>query len=620
MVPGMNIDTAFATAKAQIQAGRLDEAEATYRQILAEYPEHALAHYNFANLFRRRGRAAEAIAEYEHALAARPQFPEAMNNLGLLLQEQGDIDRAIDLFRQAIALRPGWAEAYSHLGVALGWLGCHADAIAACKKAVALHAESPELHNNLAAVLRDAGQIDAALLAAQWAVALHAGFGEAWSNLGAILGDLGRVEEAVQCYDKALSIRPDASVESGRIFTLIRDERQDAHAILAACREWNARYAAALGRHGRPHENDRSPDRRLRIGYVSPDFCRHVVGWNFAPLIGNHDHEQFEIFCYSATRQRDDLTDRVHSLADGWREIGGMNDERAAEMIRADRIDILVDLALHTRGNRLLVFARKPAPVQVTYLGYCGTTGMDAMDYRLSDPYIDPPGSDAACYSERTEVLPRTYWCYEPAGPLPEVGALPARTVGGITFGSMNASAKVSHGARDLWAKLLLTVPGSRLLVHSHADFDQESMLRHFVEAGVPADRIEPVGRQSWPQYIQTFNRIDIALDTFPCNGGITSLDTLVMGVPMVTMRGRTSVGRGGCSILNNVGLPDLIATSGTEYVRIAASLGGDLSRLAELRAGLRQRMERSPLRDAKGFARDVEAAYRRMWWQWCRI
>jgi protein O-GlcNAc transferase len=635
-----------------MERNQLEEAVAACRRSVELQPDVAEAWINLGIVLRAHDKGDQAAEAYRRAIAIRPGFVEAYCNLTIVLCELKLFDVAFEVASSAVKMQPDHAPAHNNLGIVLKEFGKTEAAMNAYWRAIELNPKLAEAYNNLGLLLRELGRPEESVVAYNKALAIDPGFADAWSglgnahhdcdrlddalaayrkaldirpnhsdamnNMGNVLLVLGRTEEALRYYDEAISIRPDSNLGSNKIFALLMDERQDAPAILAACRDWDARYAAGLGRNVRVHENDRSADRRLRIGYISADFRRHVVGWNLAPLLTNHDKSQVEVFCYSAFHQRDVLTERFMACADAWRDIVGIGNEQAAQMIREDRIDILVDLAVHSSGNRLLLFARKPAPVQVTYLGYCGTTGLGAMGYRLSDIFIDPPGSDVSCYSERTIVLPRTYWCYEPAGPYPEVGPLPARTAGHITFGSMNNSAKASHAARELWAKVLLAVPGSHLLIHSHPGSHQESVLRQFVEAGVAADRIELVARQSWADYIQTYNRIDIALDSLPYNGGITSFDTLIMGVPVVTLRGRTSVGRAGCSILNNIGLKDLIATSAAEYVRIATKLAGDLPRLAELRAGMRKRMEGSPLRDAEGFARDVEAAYRRMWRQWC--
>jgi len=296
----------------------------------------------------------------------------------------------------------------------------------------------------------------------------------------------------------------------------------------------------------------------------------------------------------------------------------GLPDSQAVDLIRQDRIDVLVDLAVHTAGNRLAIFAYKPAPVQVTYLGYCGSTGMDAMDYRLSDPYLDPSDSDLPFYSEQTIRLPETYWCYGVAGPAPEPSPPPLAATGYVTFGCLNSFAKVSPPALDLWAEILRGVPRSRLTVHSYPGAHLDAVRKRFAGKGVSPDRLEFPSRQPWPQYVRTYGRIDIALDPFPWGGGITTCEAMWMGVPVVSLVGRTAVGRGGASILTNVGVPELIARTPQQYAQIATDLANDLPRLAELRRTLRQRMQASPLMDAPRFARNVEAAYRQMWRNWC--
>jgi predicted O-linked N-acetylglucosamine transferase (SPINDLY family) len=386
---------------------------------------------------------------------------------------------------------------------------------------------------------------------------------------------------------------------------------------LREVRSWNDIHAKPLARFIKPHENDPSPDRKLKIGYVSPDFRAHVVGWNLLPLLRGHDRERFEIFCYADVRRPDEFTEKLRSHADQWRSLVDVGDEQAAELIRRDQIDILVDLTVHTANHRLLVFAHKPSPVQVTYLGYCGGTGMETMDYRLSDPYLDPPGAELN-YVERTVRLPGCYWCYEPGGVAPEVSPLPAPSAGHVTFACLNKFSKVSAPAMDLWAEVLRRVPGSRLIIHATPGNYLRKVLGRFAGAGVSPDRLEFVGWQNWRAYMETYGRIDISLDPFPFGGGITTFDSLWMGVPVVTLSGRTAVGRGAHSILANVGLPELVATTGEEYVRIGVELAGDLPRLTTLRAGLRSRMESSPLMDGRRFAGNVEAAYREMWRGWC--
>jgi predicted O-linked N-acetylglucosamine transferase (SPINDLY family) len=357
----------------------------------------------------------------------------------------------------------------------------------------------------------------------------------------------------------------------------------------------------------------------LKIGYVSSDLRGHVVGWNLLPFMRCHDHQGFEIFCYhSAVHGQDKLTRQLRQASDHWREVTFLDDRRLAEQIRADGIDVLVDLSLHTANNRLVTFAMEPAPVQITYLAYCGTSGVQAMHYRFSDPHLDPPGQDLSCYSEQTVRLPRTYWCYEPGGAAPEVSALPANQNGFVTFGCMNQFAKVSTATLEVWGRVLARVPGSRLLMYASPGKHLEAIENQFRRNGIASDRVQFIGRQGWDQYIRTYHRIDVALDPFPYNGGITTCDTLWMGVPVVTLSGPTAVGRAGRSILSNVGLAELVARDAEQYVQIAADLAADPTRLADLRRSIRQRMKASPLMDAKQFAADIESAYRRLWRTWC--
>jgi len=388
--------------------------------------------------------------------------------------------------------------------------------------------------------------------------------------------------------------------------------------IIEAQKLWNERFARPLKKFIKPHANDRGSERKLRIGYVSSDFRRHVVGSNFLPLLRQHDREVVEIFCYSQVTSPDEITEQIRTLADHWKSIVGINDQKAADMIFEDRIDILVDLTLHMAGSRLPVFAYKPAPVQVTYLGYPGSTGVETIDYRLSDPYLDPPGTNLSIYSEQTMRLPETYWCYQPCGPAPTPAQPPVLSTGFITFGCLNNFAKVSTGVLDLWIEVLSKVSRSKLILHAKPGTHRDTITRLLAEKGIDAQRLEFINEQTWPDYIKTYDRIDIALDPFPYNGGITTCDSLYMGAPVVSLSGQTAVGRAGKSILTNVGLPELIANTPREYVEIAVKLAGDLPKLTELRKTLRQRMENSPLMDDKRFARNIESVFRDIWRKWC--
>ncbi len=407
-------------------------------------------------------------------------------------------------------------------------------------------------------------------------------------------------------------------VHSNLVCTQVYCPGYDAQALYEEHRRWNRRHAEPLTKFIRPHLNDPSPDRRLRVGYVSPDFRSHPVGRFLLPLLKSHDHQGFEIFCYASVLVADSVTEQCRARADVWRDVLGLSDKQVAHAIRQDRIDILVDLTMHMAYNRLLVFARKPAPVQVTYLAYCGTTGLDAMDYRLTDPYLDPPGQDGRIYSEQSVRLPETYWCYEPPREAPPVNALPALETQQVTFGCLNNFCKVSGPVLAAWSQLLQAVPHSRLLLHAGSGSHRDRVRAFLAAQGISAERVAFIDWRPTAEYFGVYQRIDLALDPFPYGGGTTTCDALWMGVPVVSLAGQTAVGRGGLSLLSNVGLPELVARDCEQYVQIAVALAQDLSRLSQLRATLRDRVQASPLTNAPRFARNVEAAYRTMWQRWC--
>jgi predicted O-linked N-acetylglucosamine transferase (SPINDLY family) len=476
-----------------------------------------------------------------------------------------------------------------------------------------------EAHQNLGRAFQDLGRLDEALACYRRALEVRPGFAEAHANLGNALKDQGDLDAAILCYRRALELKPDfAAAHSNLIYAMHLCPGQTAQSIYAEYRQWNEQHAQPLAESIRSHPNDRSPDRRLRIGYVSPDLRQHPVGRFLLPLLAAHDHQAVEVFCYSSVRFPDAVTDQCRAGADVWRDVLPLSDEQVADAVRADRIDILVDLTMHMAGSRLLAFARKPAPVQVAYLAYCGTTGLAAMDYRFTDPYFDPPDGDRQPYSERSVWLPDTYWCYQPTTRTPLLERLPALKTGHITFGCLNNFCKVSEPTLDVWSRLLRTVRDSQLVLHAHAGSHRNRARDLFARQGVSPERVEFVGLLPLDEHFRTYQRIDIALDPFPCGGGTTTCDALWMGVPVVTRVGQTAVGRAGLSILSNLGLPELAARDADGYVRIAAQLAGDLPRLAERRATLRERMQRSPLMDAPRFARNVEAAYHEMWRRWC--
>lgn len=599
---------------------RLDEAIPSYLQAIAHMPDYADAYSNLGNALFRRGRMEEAVAAYCRAVALAPASAHFyLSNLSEAHRAAGELDQAIAACRQAIAANPDYPEAWNNLGLALLDRRNVDGAIAAFRQAIALDPNFPEAHNNLGVALLETGNLDEATSACGRAIALRPDYAEAHSNLGNASKDMGQLDEAITCYRRALAINPDfADAHSNLIYSLHFHPCEDSASIFRQHREWNRRFAEPLRKFVLPHGNDRDPGRRLRIGYVSPDFRDHVIGRNVLPILERHDHERFEIFCYASVKRPDELTPRFREAADEWRDIAAISDHAAADLIRADRIDILIDLSLHMTGRRLLVFAHQPAPVQITWAGYPGTTGLDAIHYRLTDPHLDPPGLFDAAYSEESFRLPDSFWCYDPLTGSPPVNPLPALTACHVTFGSLNNYCKVHEGVIELWSKILCSVKNSRLLLLSKEGDHRRRALDAFHRCGVAPGRIEWFTPAPRPEYLAAYHRIDLGLDTFPYNGHTTSLDSFWMGVPVITLVGKTVVGRGGLSQAMNLGMPELVAHTPEDYVQRAVGFASDLPRLAELRRTLRERMQASRLMDAPRFTRNLEESFRAMWRKWC--
>ena len=489
---------------------------------------------------------------------------------------QGRFDPAIAAYQKAISLRPDFAQAYSNMSTPLMYLKRHEEAVAAGKKGLSLRPDSAVSHYNLGAALEAAGNLDEALDHFHRAIQIRPDFIQSRIAIGNVMKAMGRIDEAVRAFTLATEMRPDdLTAMSNLAFTVHFHPDFDAAAILKVQRRWNEKFARPLAGEIRPHQNDPSPHRRLRIGFISPDLRDHPVGRVLLPIFENHDANHFEIYAYSDCPINDPVTARLRVPSAAWCEIVGLSDTNVAAQIRSDRIDILIDLSLQTAGNRLRVFARKPSPVQATYLAYCSTSGMDAMDWRISDPWFDPPGNDESVYSERTLRLTVPYWCYEPIITL-DVGPPPFEQQGQITFGCLNTYAKVSTSAWRTWKQLLNLVPNSRLLVHSNPGSHQKEKSSELASEGIDPNRLQFVPGTNAHQYFRQYLDIDIALDPFPYGGGLTTCDALWSGVPVVTLTGRTAVGRGGTSILNYLFLPELIVPDEQNYLRIAAALAAD--------------------------------------------
>lgn len=599
--------------------GKLQDAIAEYGKATAINPGYAAAHYNLANTLRADGKLDEAIAAYRLAIQFKPDYPAAYNNLGAALCEQVKLDDAAGAYSAAIRHKPDFAEAHYNLGIVLREQGKLAEAIAAFGKAIELKPDYTAAHQSRGNALSAQGKLDEAVAAFSRVAELEPQNAQAYNALGNALKDQGKIAEAMTAYERAIALRPDVALHSNLVYAAHFHPGCDAAAIYSLARRWNRQHALPLAQRIEPHSNAPDPDRRLRIGYISPDMQMHPVGRFLLPLLSCHNHGPVEVFCYAAVRIPDGVTARLRSHADTWRSIVGMSDENVARLIRQDGIDILVELSLHTSRHRLLVLAQKPAPVQVTYLGYCSTSGMDTIDYRISDIFMDPPGQRDAHYSEETIRLPQTYWCYEPGLQTPPVSPLPALDCGHITFGCLNNFAKVSVPVLQTWCRLMQQVPQSRLVLSAKEGSHRKTVSEIMTRGTVDPARVIFTGRMPMLDYFRRYETIDIAVDPFPFAGGTTTCDALWMGVPMVTLAGRTAVGRAGVSLLTNVGLPELIARSESEYIRLAADLAGDLPRLAAIRAGLREKMTGSSVMDGPSFARNMEEAYRKMWRRWCQ-
>ena len=605
--------------------GKLDQAIAAYRRALTLKPFYPEAHVDLANALRDQGRLNEAVASYRAAIDQRPAYPEALSNLGTALRDQGKFDEAIASCRKALEIRPDFPEALSNLGNALMDSGQRDEAVVCYQRAIALKPDYPEALNNLGKGLQDQGRLDEAVARFQKASQLRPDIPEIHNNLGNALADQGRLDDAIACYQKALALRPETQqAYSNLLMTLHYSERQFDEQHPRTVRA----YAELMERvpHRRTFPCAPVADRRLRIGYVSPDFRAHPIGFFLFDVLGAHDRSEVEVFCYSNSTLSDAITARLRAAVDHWRIIAGKPDAEVDALIRQDGVDILIDLSGHTAKNRLAVFAGRAAPVQVTSLGYFGTTGLEVMDYVLADRFVVPPGEEAL-FSETVWRLPDSYLCFAP--PDFEVPILdrpagePARfrSETALVLGCFNNWSKVSDGAVSLWARILSELPSSRLLLKTKF-LDNPDMQRlaieRFARHGIASDRLILEGPSPRSALIAAYNKMDIALDPFPFGGGVTTAGALWMGVPVVTLRGNRWVSRVGESILSTVGLPDLVAGDADEYVSIVRRLADDQVQRNELRQSLRSMMAGSPFCDGPRFARSLETAYRIIWRTWC--
>lgn len=592
------------------------EAVVAYRRALEIRPDLAMIHSNLGVALQDAGDEEEAIAAYQRAIALQPDFAMAHNNLGYVLQATRRWDEAVAAYRRAVELQPDFALAWINLGETLRALGRTDEAIATLERAVAMQPGLVAAENNLAGALCDAGRFGEAIARLERIVELHPTLAEAHGNLAIALKEQGRVDEAIAHYREALRLRPEsASLFSNYLIALHYSAAVSPAQLFEAHGEFDRRFAAPLRAADRPPRRLHAAHEPLTIGFISPHFAAHPVGHFFVRLLENLSREEFRVVCYSDTLRPDRMTDRLRVAAAVWRDTLHLRDEPLDRLIREDRIDILFDLAGQTAGHRLLVFARKPAPVQVTWLDYVGTTGLSAMDYLIADPREIPPGAER-WHREKVLRLPDDYICYDPPVDAPAVGPLPVLSRGHVTFGSFNILPKTSPEIVRVWADILHRVPTARLLLKNRGLDDPATSGRYrrlFAQHGIGEERVEFSGWSPASELLARYGEVDLALDTFPYNGGLTTCEALWMGVPAVTCPGETFASRHGLTHLSAVGLPELIARDLDHYVELAVALVGDVERLAVLRVELRDRVTASALCDGPRFAKNFSALLRAM-------
>ncbi len=623
------------------------DAARCYTLCLVAHPGYPDAHYNFGNLHRRLGQFREAITHYQDCLKGQPRHSSAYFNMGLalislgehpaaaecfrqtiaiepnhadahnrlgdLMLRTGNINDGIEQFRKYVALKPNDARGYNNLGLAITNAGRPAEAIELLKKALELNLDYPDANNTLALAYEALGKKDEAERHYREAVRLNPQFADAWSNLGTNLTEQGRAEEAIEALRTSLEIRPLAPpIHGNLLLTLNYSSRLTPEQVLAEHKQFAERFVKAVPVAPLPADPD--PNRRLRIGYISSDFRNHTVAGFIETILTNHNREQFHVSAYANVPRPDDVTAKLQKLADRWRFINGQTDEQIANQIQADTIDLIIDLSGHTAGNRLLALARRPAPVQLTLFGYPNTTGLAAMDYRITDPVSDPPGLTEHLYTEQLLRLDGLAWAYAPPTDAPPVTPLPSLSSPHFTFGCLNNAAKISDLCLETWAKLITSIPDSRLvLLAGQSQSGAERLRTRFVEAGVRHDQLELLARLPRSEYFEAYSRCDLALDPFPYNGGVTTGDALWMGVPVLALAGKSYVSRQGVSVLTHVGIPEYIAETTDQLIELGKIWAANRDVLAEIRSGLRSQVAKT-IGDGKAYVTRLEAGLRSAW------
>ncbi len=602
------------------QQRRLEDALAPMQTAVALLPQDAEAHSNLGITLKSCNRLTEAETSHRRALELNPASAEAHNNLGVTLKSQGRLSEAEASYRRALELQPAYIHAHGNLGNLFKELGRLPEAEAAFRRALELRPEDALAQGNLGALLQLQGRLADAEVCYRRALELRPEDIVTHSNLGTLLGSLGRLTEAEASLRQALALQPNyAEAHSNLLFCMSQNEAVDAAALFAEHVRFGAQFEAPLRAQWQPHSNSREPDRCLQVGFVSGDLRNHALASFIEPVLAHLGaHAALALHAYANHVADDSVSQRLRGYVSHWHAVAGLSDAALAEKIRADGIDILIDLSGHTADNRLLSFARKPAPLQLSWMGYPGSTGLRAMDYYLSDRFLLPPGQFDAQFTEKLIYLPASA-PFLPTAAAPPVSALPALKNGHLTFGSFNRPSKLSRAVIALWSQLLRAVPGSRMLLGAmREDGQHDTLIAWFAEAGIARERLDFHARSSLQDYLALHQQVDVCLDTFPYNGGTTTLHALWMGVPTLTLAGATVAGRTGAGILGHVGLEALIAQDEAAFVRQGLALVADVAELAQLRAGLRERFAQSVPSQPGLIAAGLERALRSIWQRWC--
>jgi protein O-GlcNAc transferase len=597
--------------------GRLEKAEGYYRQAIEAMPGLAEVHNNLGNVLSSLEKPTEAEKAYREAIKLNPGYSEAYFNLGIIFLDRGKLEEAKYFFREAITFKPDYPEAYNNLGNVYFCQKDKDQAIINYQKAISLKADFKGALYNLGGVLASQFRIEEAELCFNKAIALDPKYADAYTNLGNIFLARGEINEAIAIYNKSVSLKPEGLTTISNILLALQYKEN------LSQREWKAaldRFAEECRKarqKSEPKDFPRHPGRKIKIGYSSPDFRFHSCAWYIEPLLASHDKEKFAIFCYSDVNDPDQMTAKLRDYADVWHETTDYTTGELFELIKKDEIDLLVDLAGHTAHNRMPVFALKPAPVQVNWLGFPASTGLDTIDYKFSDKWLNPENSKEY-FSEKLWYLGDTVHCYRPPDPSPPVAELPFNRNGYITFASFNNLTKISEFTIKLWAAVLQQIPGAKLILKaalSSSKTVQERLTGLFSTQGIEPDRIifTPSFSNTF-DHLNYYNEADISLDTFPYNGATTTLESLFMGVPVISLTGERAASRYGLSFLAVTGLGELAANTPEEFVTKTVSLANDQERLAGFRNSLRERLLSSVLCNSKSFTTEVEKAFGEMW------